>query len=334
MRKRSPFETLRWRLALSYTAFTLVLVLGLITVFWGFVLWEEPAEIGYVPALLGGALLAALLLTLPTVALGFVFGLWTSTSLTRRLSHIENVAARWGEGRLDERLDASSADEIGRLASRLNTMADQLGAHIETRRKLAAADERDRLARDLHDSVKQHVFATSMSLGAASEALPGDVPFASQQVAAAAATIQAAQRELSSIIQALRPVGAAELPATLRAHAALWRASHPSIDLRVDVDENAVARSDETATACLRIAQEALANIARHSRATASALELSQRADGVRLRVTDNGVGIAPAGESHGIGLRTMRERAAAVGGKLAIASKAGETSVTFESSR
>jgi signal transduction histidine kinase len=327
-------SSLRWRLALSYTVFTLMLVLGLIALGWGVILWEEPADIGYLPALLGGVAFAALLLTVPTVLLGLMFGLWTSTTLTRRLRHIETVAARWGDGRLDERLDVTSSDEIGRLAGSLNIMADQLGSHIETRRRLAAADERDRLARDLHDSVKQHVFATSMSLGAAAEALPDDVQFATQQVAAAAATTQAAQRELSAIIRALRPVSVAELPEALRAQAELWRVSKPSIALRIEIDENARAPSDETAEACLRITQEALANIARHSQATSVTVALHRFANGIRLEITDDGVGIAQRADASGIGLQTMRERAAAVGGELKVASRAGETRVTFVASR
>ena len=71
----------------------------------------------------------------------------------------------------------------GELARRLNTMAEQLQNLLHTRQDLAALEERNRIARELHDSVKQQVFATAMQLGAARALLPDETSPAAQRLA-------------------------------------------------------------------------------------------------------------------------------------------------------
>jgi NarL family two-component system sensor histidine kinase LiaS len=101
---------------------------------------------------------------------------------------------------------APSADEIDQLGGQLNRMAGQLQNLLQAREELATLKERNRLARDLHDSVKQQVFAVTMTLGAV-EALWGRDPAAARQkVAEVLALSRQVQKELVGLIYELRPI--------------------------------------------------------------------------------------------------------------------------------
>ena len=105
---------------------------------------------------------------------GTIFGFIASRSLSRRLRHLTETAESWSEGDFSVYMQDNSGDEISQLAGRLNQMAEQLQNMVQTRSELATLEERNRLARDLHDSVKQQVFATAMQLGAAQSMLDSD----------------------------------------------------------------------------------------------------------------------------------------------------------------
>ena len=96
---------------------------------------------------------------------GTLFGFFTARGLTRRLHNVSEATDHWSRGDFSAFIQERSNDEVGQLARRLNRMAEQLQNLLHTRQELAALDERNRLARDLHDSVKQQVFATAMQLG-------------------------------------------------------------------------------------------------------------------------------------------------------------------------
>jgi len=87
--------------------------------------------------------------------------------LVNRLERLSNATLAWRGGELDVRVSDPSGDELGQLTGRLNHMAEELRALFEMRRDLAIVNERNRLARDLHDSVKQQAFAANAQLGAA-----------------------------------------------------------------------------------------------------------------------------------------------------------------------
>jgi signal transduction histidine kinase len=87
----------------------------------------------------------------------------------------------------------------------------------------------------------------------------------------------------------------------------------------------------EAEQALYRVAQEALANAARHSRASAVTVRLAYAPECVRLTVADNGVGFDPSAPATGFGLESMRQRLAAVNGRLAVESSPDGTSVVGE---
>lgn len=106
--------------------------------------------------------------------IGTIFGYFTARALTRRLHNITQAADAWSQGDFSAFIRDRSNDELGKLANRLNRMAEQLQNLLYTRHELATLEERNRLARDLHDSVKQQIFATGMQVGAARALLDSD----------------------------------------------------------------------------------------------------------------------------------------------------------------
>jgi signal transduction histidine kinase len=199
----------------------------------------------------------------------------------------------------------------------------------ERARELNILEERNRLARELHDSVSQKLFGLVMSAEAAA-ARPDR-----EQVAKLGELAQDALRELRALIFELRPPSLEEegLAGTLHKQVDVLRRVHGrDIELRVTGSARAAA---DTEAEVLRIAQEALQNALRHARADRIELRLDARDGRLIVTVADDGVGFDP-GEpglrSRRLGLTSMEERAEALGARLAVISRPGEgTTVTLE---
>jgi NarL family two-component system sensor histidine kinase LiaS len=257
--------------------------------------------------------------TIAAAVVGLAFGLITAHGLTRRLRTIERVTTAWGVGDFAPRLNDHAADEIGQLSRQLNSVADQIQNLIRERQQFATLDERNRLARDLHDSVKQHVFAASMSLGAAQELWPINAAAAAILTNNAALATSNAQRELTDIIQALRPpeLDRAGLAQAISDFAQQW-ATQTGIALTNQIDPTIMA-PPTAEHALFRITQEALANVARHSSATTAVIQLRSETGRIVLSICDNGRGFDPITTRAGLGLQSMRERAEAISAQLTI---------------
>lgn len=259
-------------------------------------------------------------------AIGILFGLLVARGLTRRLRSMTHITAAWGQGDFSVRIEDRSGDEIGLLATDLNRMADDWQALMQTRQELAMLEERNRLARDLHDSVKQEVFAISMNLGAAQSLWEQDPLEARRQVDAAAGLARQSRQELTGLIQTLRPVQLKErgLLQGLVEFVGEWERSQGiHVLLRLPT---ALSLSAEAEQALFRVVQEAFANVARHSHASAISLELRLEEGGLRLLISDNGCGFDVQQVRHGLGLPSMQERIQALGGTLCVESDAAGT--------
>ncbi len=163
------------------------------------------------PFVLVGGSLQFVLLTVTVVTIiaaiaGSVFGYVAARGITRRLKRLSDAADRWGYGDFTAQAHDSSEDEIGQMARQLNRMAEQLQQLLEARQALATLEERNRLARDLHDSVKQQIFAVSMQIGATKVLLKCDTEAAEKRLDEAEKLVHQAQQELTSLIRELRPV--------------------------------------------------------------------------------------------------------------------------------
>jgi len=260
--------------------------------------------------------------------LGFlvVFGIASSIFLawwvTRRLNHVARAATAWSRGDFSDRIADRSRDELGGLSALLDRMALDLRGLMRSRAQLATLAERQRLARDLHDTVKQKAFALNLQLATARRLL-ADTPGV-ERLDQAQRLTQQIQQELAQILDEMRASDAA-LPFTerLRARAMDW--SHTSgLTPAFELDDLPPLASTYEES-LLRIVDEALANVLRHAGATDLEIELRREADRVRLSIVDNGRGIA-ADHVSGMGLNNMRERAEALpGGRFELDAPPGQ---------
>ncbi|WP_447036574.1 GAF domain-containing sensor histidine kinase [Streptomyces sp. DSM 118878] len=205
----------------------------------------------------------------------------------------------------------------------------------ERSRELTIAEERSRLAHELHDAVSQKLFSLRLTAQAAAALVDRDPSRAKGELQQVAALAAEAADELRAAVVELRPAALDEdgLVATLRTHIQVLHRAHSA---RVTFDSKGVrALPAAQEEAMLRVAQEALHNALRHSQAECVTVTLDKRGTGAVLRVTDDGTGFDPqvirrAGRH--LGLVSMRDRASGVGGRLTVESAPGKgTTIEME---
>jgi PAS domain S-box-containing protein len=197
---------------------------------------------------------------------------------------------------------------------------------LEVQAKVAAREERQRIARDLHDSVSQTLFSLSLHARRAQMALPeGDGDLA-DAVAHVTALSRTALAEMRTLIYQLRPAALTDagLGAAIVNHAAALSVRE---DLRIDVrvpDERLPLDPDQE-DELYHLVLEAVHNAVKHAGASLLAVVVATDEDAVDVTVEDDGAGFVvdevPTG---GLGLHTMRERARALGGSLQVSSTVG----------
>jgi signal transduction histidine kinase len=213
----------------------------------------------------------------------------------------------------------------------VETFALHAGIAIENARlhedvqRLAVVEERERIGRDLHDSIIQSLYAIGLSLEDVPSLMSDDPAEAEARVDRAIEALNASIGELRNFIFGLRPelLDRAGLAAGLAALADEFRVN---TSLHVHLDTDGI-RGDELtpdrAVELLQIAREGLSNVARHARASEVSVSLHTQDRAVVLAVTDDGVGFRPDQPRTAAhrGLTNMRERAAGIGATLTIAS-------------
>jgi two-component system, NarL family, sensor histidine kinase LiaS len=253
------------------------------------------------------------------LVLGLTFGFFTARNLTHRLNHLAHAAGQWAQGRFNERAPEQPNDELGALGERLNQMAAELQKQMALQQQLATMEERNRLALELHDTVKQQLFACAMQISAAQRLLP-DHPAAAQRHLQESETLaKHMQDELTAVIQELLPADkqtqnlAHSLPQNLEQLAADWT-RQTGIPVALQLNLNGHQYTPIIERTVLRIVQEAFANIARHSAATAAELRFEHVAEQpAQLTISDDGKGFELHANQRGVGLQSMRERAASL---------------------
>src|SRR3989441_11112396 len=221
----------------------------------------------------------------------------------------------------------------GQLASALRQRAEQASSRerelrilYEQAQELVSLQERQRLARELHDSVSQALYAIGLGAHTAREALESDPEQAMASIDYVLALAEAGLAEMRALIFELRPesLEMEGLVAALTKQVAVLRTRYK---LTVEADLGAEPNlSQETKHMLYRVAQEALHNIVKHARASMVILQLARQANEIILEVHDNGKGFDPAGPFPGhLGLRSMRERVTKIGGTLSIESVPGQ---------
>jgi PAS domain S-box-containing protein len=186
----------------------------------------------------------------------------------------------------------------------------------------AALEERRRLARELHDSVSQHLYGVTLGVQSAHHFMETDPPYASESLDYALSLAKSCQAELRALLFVLHPedLESAGLVVALTRHATALGVRH---DLTIDLHLcSEPALSLDGKEALYRIAQEALYNVVKHAQARRVSLRLFELGADVALEIEDNGVGFNPAAAFPGhLGLHSMRERAHRAGGTMEIKS-------------
>jgi NarL family two-component system sensor histidine kinase LiaS len=244
--------------------------------------------------------------------------------MAKRLERVSGASEAWSRGDFTEFIADAAGDEISQLAHRLNRMAEQLQSLLTQRQAMAVSEERNRLARDLHDSAKQQALAASFQLGTAITLFEREPQAAREHLAEADALVDAVRKELTDLIHELRPpaMDGQNLADVLKEYAIDWaHRSEIAIEVNVDAQDPLSLEIEQT---LYRIAQEALANVARHSAASHVDLLLSDGPGVVTMEIADDGCGFDPGGEHTGMGLLSMRERTEALNGEVVIESEPG----------
>ena len=222
-----------------------------------------------------------------------------------------------------------SIEEITLLA----TIAGQLSIGVQSQRvrqlshQAALVAERQRLARDLHDSVTQSLYSVTLFAQAIrSSASSGNLPLMQQYVSRISEMAQQALKEMRWLIYELRPAMVQELGLVEALRRRLEMVERRAGMHTEFVVEGARELDASLENAVYQIVQEALNNILKHSSASYVTLRMRMDQRDLQLEINDDGRGFNPASaQTMGLGLESMRERSAQLGGSLTILSKPGQ---------
>jgi len=190
----------------------------------------------------------------------------------------------------------------------------------------AVIEERQRLARELHDAVSQQLFAISMTATAVSRTMEKDWERAKHQVQLIEEMASVAQSEMRALLLHLRPVhldGRSLGLAIQKLVEELHQKVHMDIELHLDTS---LLMKQEIEDHLFRITQEALSNTLRHAKATQLSITLFKLEQDVHLYIEDNGIGFDNQNRKQGsYGLLTMEERVRELDGKFSLCSEFGK---------
>ncbi|WP_017571458.1 sensor histidine kinase [Nocardiopsis halotolerans] len=213
------------------------------------------------------------------------------------------------------------------LIDTLTRTRDELAA---SQRRTGVLDERERLSREIHDTLAQGLSSIVLLLRSAENALPGDPGLAATRIVEARESASVNLAEARRFVRDLAPPSLAggNLPEALERLCA-QTASASGVDCRFREDGAPVRLPSGYEVALLRAAQASLANVTAHARATTAVVTLGYLDGEVTLDVYDDGVGFTPGetgprGDGTGYGLAALRERVAALGGRLDVESAPG----------
>ncbi|EIJ82147.1 integral membrane sensor signal transduction histidine kinase [Bacillus methanolicus PB1] len=269
------------------------------------------------------------------IAIGIIFGLISGLYWRKQIQTVDSCLHQIEEGRSIDEIKQSSLIEFEVITQRIQKIQKQITEQTKLSQRLATekvedqenriqeiiSQERNRLARELHDSVSQQLFAASMLMSAINEGKPLSDDRETKQLKMVEEMIHQSQLEMRALLLHLRPValkgkslkeGIEELlvelsqKVTMKIH---WKLEEFPMDKGVEDH-------------LFRILQESVSNTLRHSKATKLEVLLIHRDDLIILRVTDDGVGFDVEETKAGsYGIQNMYERAVEIGGTLKIVS-------------
>jgi signal transduction histidine kinase len=212
--------------------------------------------------------------------------------------------------------EARARQEIERLAAELRRANQRLREYAAQAEELATMQERNRLAREIHDTLGHHLTAVNVQLEAARAVLKSDPERALQAVANAQSMTRKGLAEVRNSVAALRASPVEQRPLPEAVAALVGELETSSLVAEFEVEGQPRELRPEARLALYRSAQEGLTNVRRHARASLVRVRLDYRDPArVCLTVEDNGVGGASA--EGGFGLLGVRERVRLLGGKM-----------------
>ncbi len=274
-----------------------------------------------------------------TVA-GAAFGFWRSYPVRSRLEMLRESMVTLEKGTPSLPLPDLGKDEIGRLGEQLGKLGRKWDEQVSSLQRLstnnaelaaqarmsAVVEERQRLARELHDAVSQQLFAISMTATAVGRTMDHDFERARRQVELIEEMASAAQSEMRALLLHLRPVHleGKRLAQAIPELVEEMRAKVP-VEIAIDIEQD-LPLNKGVENHLFRIVQEALSNTLRHSKATKMDIVLQRRGEAVRLGIRDNGVGFdTQVKKQASYGMTNMEERVNELGGSLNVASAPGK---------
>jgi two-component system sensor histidine kinase UhpB len=274
-------------------------------------------------------------------ALLLLLGLSTRLGLNRALAPLAEIDAaleRGADGRFDTRLPSYRVAELDRVAVSYNRLADALDQSLAQNLRLTEdqafaravqhrlEEERRVIARELHDELGQSITAVRAISGAILQR-SADLPHIHGNAHAILAMTGQMQDGVRVILQRLRPsatLAGGQLDQAVSDYCRVWSAHHPQIEIECHTASPDASTSEGMGIAVLRLLQESLTNVARHSGASRVDIRLDVSSDAVELEVSDNGHGLVHQSGPARYGLIGMRERVSEFNGELHFDSPTG----------
>ncbi len=272
----------------------------------------------------------------------YLVGFTLTVDIKKQLLYINEVLISVTRGRIDRRLKSGNYSELNQISSHFNSMTEGINSQVESLQRLveenqrllnnaeetASLDERRKIARELHDSVSQQLFAISMTISAIKRLIDTNPAEAKKGFENIEQMTHTAQQELRALIMHLRPVNLNGLPLSEGIIRLLKELNqkNPNINIEWQIQPNVLVKPAGIEDHIFRVVQEAISNALRHSKASVLSLKLYVYDHLLTIFIEDNGVGFdIKTDKKSSYGILTMQERISEIGGKMDLLSYPGK---------
>ena len=260
----------------------------------------------------------------------FILGWLVARIINKRYLHLYKTIEDWGKGDLEKRIKTIGSDEISTSFQRLNQMAEKLNQHQKKLKQLVSIEERQHLAAELHDTVKQQLFASNLQLSTTTHQIDKDPQAAKLSLQKAIEQNRTAFKQVNDLIFTLSPIQiGCNLNNSLLKAFEDWQKNNSiklSTDINIDTEGTKLTSQIELTEiqqqTVFRSIMEALQNCNKHSNASEVLVRLSQSDSGINWSVEDNGS--TNKKTKLGQGLSLMQKRIESLEGKLLIENSNG----------
>ncbi|MGE7879062.1 sensor histidine kinase [Peribacillus muralis] len=269
------------------------------------------------------------------ITAGLIYGAISGMFFKRQLQRVDEGLYLLEQGRLPTQPEAYPISELGNMVERMNQIHKQINEQTKLSQKMAnekavdqekqiqeiVSQERNRLARELHDSVSQQLFAASMFMSAITESQTDSDKTEMKQFKIVEEMIHQSQLEMRALLLHLRPVAlkGKSLQAGMKE---LLEELAQKVTMDIDWKVEAVTLDKGIEDHLFRILQESISNTLRHAKASSLEVLLIVRDGLIIFRITDDGIGFNTEDSKAGsYGLQNMHERAVELGGTMQLVS-------------